>query len=163
MSPDDENGVSADQAGVIVKCPNCGQKNRLPYAQTDRTARCGKCHTTLTAPAVPVSVPSSDVFDAIVSKSSVPVLVDFWADWCGPCHMVAPEIVKVATKQAGQLLVVKVDTEALSDIAARYGIRSLPTMALFAGGREAGRVMGARPAQDILSFVTSTVASAVKK
>jgi thioredoxin 2 len=90
-----------------------------------------------------------------VSRAALPIVVDFWAPWCGPCHMVAPELAKVAKRHAGRLLVVKVNTDALPDLGERLGIRSLPTLAVFAGGREAGRISGARPASEIESFVTS--------
>jgi thioredoxin 2 len=105
-----------------------------------------------------VDVPSARLFDALVSQSAVPVVVDYWAPWCGPCRMVAPELQKVAARHAGQLLVVKVNTEALPDIAQRFGIQSIPTMALFKGGREVSRTVGARPAAGIEAFIAQTVA-----
>ncbi len=160
---DESKNVSADTSGLIVRCESCGQKNRLAHAQLDKDARCSKCHTPLPKPSTPVTIERTEEFDALISKSALPVFVDFWAEWCGPCHMVAPEVAKVAEKQAGQLVVAKVDTETLSDVAARFGIRSIPMMALFVGGREVGRITGARPAQDILAFITNTTASAVRK
>jgi thioredoxin 2 len=92
-------------------------------------------------------VTTTEQFDELVSDSPVPVLVDFWAAWCGPCRTVGPEIEKVARGTPGSLVVAKVDTEALPQIASRFGIRSIPTMILFRGGAEAKRVSGAMPAQ----------------
>jgi thioredoxin 2 len=98
-------------------------------------------------------VPSAAVFETLIAKSSLPVVVDFWAPWCGPCRMVAPEIEKVAGSAGGELLVVKVNTEALPNVGERYRIMSIPTMAVFHGGREVARTAGARPAADIQAFV----------
>ena len=89
----------------------------------------------------------------------MPVIVDYWAPWCGPCRMVAPELQKVAARQAGKALVVKVNTDELSDLGQRFGIRSIPTMAVFAGGKEVGRTSGARPAADIEAFLEQSAAS----
>jgi len=94
-----------------------------------------------------------------VASSSVPVVVDYWAPWCGPCRMVAPELQKVAARQAGKALVVKVNTDELSDLGQRFGIRSIPTMAVFTGGKEVGRTSGARPAADIEAFLEQSVAT----
>jgi thioredoxin 2 len=99
-------------------------------------------------------------FDEEVLASDVPVIVDYWAPWCGPCRMVAPELEKIAARQAGRLLIVKVNTDALTDLGARYGIRSIPTLAVFAGGREVARTAGARPAPEIEAFIANAVASA---
>jgi thioredoxin 2 len=145
--------VQLDVLGVVVACPSCGQKNRLKYDRLESPVRCGRCKHELTPPAVPVEVPDATAFDEAIAHASVPVVVDYWAPWCGPCRMVAPELDKVAARQAGRVVVLKVNTDALPDLGARFGIRSIPTMAVFAGGREVARTSGARPAADIEAFV----------
>lgn len=102
--------------------------------------------------AKPIEV-TTEEFDEKVVNASTPVLVDFWAPWCGPCRMVAPELQKVAASTAGKYLVVKVNTDAHPELGERFNIRSIPTMAVFAGGREVARTAGARPAADIEAFV----------
>ena len=144
--------ANLDDKGVIIPCVQCGQKNRLVYGRLGDAVRCAACKTMLSAPAEPIEVDSSAHFDALVGHASLPVIVDYWAPWCGPCRMVAPELQKVASRQAGRFLVVKVNTDELSDLGQRFGIRSIPTMAVFAAGREVGRTSGARPASDIEAF-----------
>ena len=141
-----------DPSGVIISCPNCGKKNRLAFARLGETLRCGQCKQELRAPAEPIEIPSAADFDRLVAQSPLPIVVDYWAPWCGPCRMVAPEIKKVAERQAGRFLVVKVNTEALPDLGARFGIRSIPTLAVFMEGKEVARTAGARPAPDIETF-----------
>ncbi len=154
------SALTLDDRGVIVACPGCGQKNRRGYDRLDAEMRCARCKATLAAAAEPIEVLSSEAFDRLVASSSIPVIVDYWAPWCGPCRMVAPELQKVAQRQAGRFLVVKVNTDELSDLGDRFGIRSIPTMAIFAGGREVARTAGARPAKDIEAFAEQAAARA---
>ena len=95
--------------------------------------------------------------DVIEASRQQPVVVDFWAPWCGPCHMMAPELESVARSAAGRYLVVKINTDAVPDLGERFSIRSIPTLAVFDRGREAGRTSGARPAADIEAFVQSSL------
>ena len=136
-----------------MACPSCGKKNRIAFDRIGRAARCAQCHVDLPAPAMPLEVSSSGQFDALVGQSPLPVLVDFWAAWCGPCRMVAPQIAEVARRHGGTLVVVKVDTDAVQDLAARLGIKSIPTLAVFAHGREAARTAGAMMPDNIEAFV----------
>src|SRR5438105_129765 len=145
--------VDLDDRGIVVSCASCGKKNRLAYERLGEAVRCGQCKQPLTAPGVPIELRSSADFDRLVAKSSLPVVVDYWAPWCGPCRMVAPELQKVAARQAGHMIVVKVNTDELSDLGQRFDIRSIPTLAVFAAGREAARSAGARPANEIEAFV----------
>jgi len=148
-----------DTKGIILTCPGCGQRNRVPFG---REAKCGKCGTTLGTTAEPVEIPSAEAFDALVRSTQEPVVVDFWAPWCGPCRVVAPELIKVAQANAGRWLVVKVNTEALPELGERFQIRSIPTMAVFMDGQEIARTAGARPAADIEDFVRQALARHVQ-
>ena len=145
--------LSSYDRGVLLKCPNCGQVNRQGYQHLNRTIRCAKCHTSLPTPAAPVDVASAAAFDALITQSPVPVLVDFWAPWCGPCHMMAPEVEKLAQQTTGSALIVKVDTEAVPELGERYGIRAIPTVAVFKNGEVVARESGARPAADLQALL----------
>jgi thioredoxin 2 len=146
--------IQMDEGGIVVACTACGKKNRLAYERLADPVRCGQCKQPLAAPATPIDVQTTADFDRLVAKASVPVVVDYWAPWCGPCRMVAPELQKVAARQAGRILVVKVNTDELSDLGQRSSVRSIPTLAVFANGREVARTTGARPAPEIEAFVT---------
>jgi thioredoxin 2 len=148
-----------DDRGIVTACPSCGQKNRLRFDRLADTVRCAKCKQTLQAPAAPLEIASAADFDRLVAQASLPIVVDYWAPWCGPCRMVAPELKKVAARQSGRALVVKVNTDELSDLGERFGIRSIPTLAVFAGGREVARTAGARPAEEIERFIEQAAAS----
>ena len=141
--------MTLDENGVLMACSSCGTTNRLHFAMLDKPTQCGKCKTVLPSPARPIDVPNATLFDAAVGRSSVPILVDFWAAWCGPCHMMAPEVDKVAERTAGRALILKVDTDAVAELGGRYGIRSIPTIVLFRGGKEATRASGVQPAASL--------------
>jgi thioredoxin 2 len=145
--------IQPDDRGLRIRCPACGQTNRLLYERLGHEFRCGHCKATLRQPDVPVEIQSAPDFAALISRSAVPVLADFWASWCGPCKMVAPELVKVAAAGAGRWLVTKVSTEELPELAAQFRIQSIPTLVLFRGGRETTRQSGALPAAAILRFI----------
>jgi thioredoxin 2 len=145
--------MTLDSKGVRVTCASCATTNRLPYNGLERSTRCAKCHADLPHPTEPIDVEGAEVFDAAVANSSVPVVVDFWAAWCGPCRMVAPEVKKVAEHLAGRALVLKVDTDANPELSSRFGIRSIPTIGVFHRGKEVTRAAGARPAAAIESMV----------
>src|SRR5579864_8386807 len=136
---------------MIIPCSSCSARNRLPAARLGEKARCAACKATLLPLAKPVALQNSQDFDEVIADSPEPVLVDFWAQWCGPCRAVAPELEQIARQRAGKVIVAKVDTDALPDVAARFGIRGIPTMILFRGGAEINRLSGAMPASAIAS------------
>ena len=145
--------MTLDHSGVRVVCPSCTTTNRILYNGLDRATRCAKCHTDLPHPSAPIDVSGTEAFDAAISHAAVPVVVDVWAAWCGPCRMLAPEIKKVAENLAGKSLVLKVDTDANPELSSRFAIRSIPTIGVFRHGREVTRVAGARPASAIEALV----------
>jgi thioredoxin 2 len=145
--------MKVDSRGVLVRCPSCGKTNRLQFAHLNRATRCAHCKTMLPPPAEPVEAPDVASFDAMLQQSPVPIVVDFWAPWCGPCRMMAPQLEIVARNMAGQALVVKVNTDAVPDLGERFRILSIPTLAVFRAGREISRVSGVRPAAEIESFI----------
>ncbi len=147
--------LASDTRGVLVGCAQCAQVNRLVYASLERETRCGRCQTPLSPPAVPIDVASAAVFDAMLATAPLPIVVDFWAPWCGPCRSMAPEIEKLARSTAGRWLVVKINTDAVTELGERYRIMSIPTVAVFRGGREVSRRAGAMPAPDIERFLAA--------
>ena len=118
----------------IRACKVCGQKNRVPGKHLADTGSCGKCKSPLPAADDPLEV-DREQFEEVVRDARVPVLVDFWAEWCGPCRMDAPEVARTAKEMAGRAVVVKVDTDKYPELAARYNVRGIPNFAVFSGGR----------------------------
>jgi thioredoxin 2 len=136
---------------VHVVCPQCGATNRLPQGRLADRPTCGKCKRPL-FDGHPVALTESD-FDRHISKSDIPIVVDFWAAWCGPCKMMAPQFERASKELGPSVRLAKLDTEAAQGIAARYGIRSIPTMIAFKGGREVARQSGAMDATSIVRWV----------
>jgi thioredoxin 2 len=133
-------------AAVLVDCKSCAKTNRVPVARLLDRAKCAACKAPLLPLARPIAVRNAADLDELLRDAKAPVLVDFWAPWCGPCRAVAPEVAKLAVEKQGRVIVAKVDTEANPELGARYGIRSIPTLVTFRGGREAKRVSGAMSA-----------------
>lgn len=119
---------------AIRVCKQCGQKNRVGAKHLSDTGRCGACKAALPPIDEPLQVDEA-LFDEIVRSSQVPILVDFWAEWCGPCHAAAPEVARTATDMAGRAIVLKVDTDQNKQLAARFNVRGIPNFAVFSGGK----------------------------
>lgn len=140
---------------TLTTCPSCGKRNRVPTAARG-TPRCGACKADL-----PWLVDADDTtFHDVADASRLPVLVDLWADWCGPCRMVAPVVERLATDLAGQLKVVKVDVDAAPQTAQRFNARSIPTLLLLRDGREVGRQVGVQPEATLRDWLTPHLTAA---
>jgi len=142
-------------ATVHVVCPQCCTTNRIPVASEGKVLNCGQCHQPLFGQAPP----SLDEvgFNAQLQKSQIPVVVDFWAPWCGPCRAMAPAFEQASRALQPQARCIKVNTEDQPTLAARYGIQSIPTLTIFSGGREVARCSGALPAAELERWVRSAI------
>ena len=135
---------------LLVRCPHCAAQNRVPAERAAESPQCGHCHQPLLA-GQPLEL-ADENFDAVVDASPVPVLVDFWAPWCGPCRAMAPAFEKASAQLAGRALLVKVNSDDNPELSARFGIRSIPTLIRLDRGHEVRRQSGAVPASAIVAM-----------
>ena len=146
----------ATTSTLHVVCPHCSTTNRVPEDRPSEAVACGRCGADLLA-AEPFAL-TDETFDKFVSRTELPVLVDFWADWCGPCQMMAPQFATAAARMP-QVRFAKVDTDANPQTSVRHRIRSIPTLMLFHRGEEVARVSGAMGATDLERWIRSQLAS----
>lgn len=142
---------------MIRTCRNCGKKNRIRAENLTDKVRCGACRTPLDPVAEPIEADAA-TFDEVVRSSKVPVLVDFWAEWCGPCHMAAPEVARLASEEAGRVIVLKVDTEKYPEIASRYGVRGIPNFVVLRNGQQVFQQAGVVPHTEMKRWLEAAAA-----
>lgn len=136
---------------MLIACAHCQATNRVPDARLAEEPVCGRCSQPLLS-GHPVELTDAS-FEAVTARTELPVVVDFWAAWCGPCRMMAPQFAQAARQLKGRVLFTKVDSDANPQVSARFAIRSIPTMVLLQGGRELQRVSGALQAPQITSWI----------
>ncbi|HWA31100.1 MAG TPA: thioredoxin TrxC [Rhizomicrobium sp.] len=141
--------------GLIIACPNCDARNRIPRGRDPLKGKCGQCGGPLFK-GVPLALTNAR-FDAHAAKSGLPLVVDFWAPWCGPCRSMAPTFEAAAREFEPRLRFGKVDTDAEPQLAARFGIRSIPTLIIFDHGTEKARVSGALPAAELRRWIDQAI------
>ncbi len=136
----------------LIRCPNCGRRNRVPAAAAG-TPRCGNCHRPL-----PWIVDASDdTFAELAESAKVPVVVDLWAPWCGPCRMVSPVLSELAAELAGRIKLVKVNVDESPQLQRRFGVQSIPTLLILRNGTEVARQVGAPPAASLRAWVNNAL------
>ena len=145
---------------MIRRCAGCLASNRIPPRHLADRGRCGRCKAEIPPLAEPIEAPDLATFDAVIREAPVPVLVDFWAAWCGPCRMVAPEVERTAEAVAGRALVVKVDTERLPALAARYRVSGIPCFAVFRGGAVVFQQAGAVRHAQLVRWIDAAASAA---
>lgn len=137
---------------MIRPCPKCHAKNRIPAQHLTDTGKCGSCKQAMPPVAQPIEADTS-IFNEVLNGAHAPVLVDFWAAWCGPCKMVAPEVAKTAKEMAGKAIVLKVDTEKHPDLAARYKVQGIPNFVILKNGKMIFQQAGAVRSEDMQKWL----------
>ena len=152
-APSPSSTTMSDNKTATVACPFCDTLNRVDLTRLEQHPKCGKCGKPILLDR-PIAI-SDAAFDKVTTDTTVPVVVDFYADWCGPCKIMAPLLDDVAHRRAGELLVVKLDTDRNPLTGQRFGIRGIPTLIAFRKGQEVGRRVGAVPPAELEAFLTS--------
>jgi thioredoxin 2 len=145
--------LETDVRGIIQPCPACGTANRIAYTRIGQQGRCGTCRSDLPLIAGPVDISGIETWSALVSQCPLPVVIDFWAQWCGPCRMMAPEFAKAAAQAAGEAVFVKVNTEDQPQITSQFRIAGIPAFALMKGGKLIAQTSGFMSASQLLSWM----------
>lgn len=148
-----------DSNNIIIKCDSCGTKNRIPQSRINAGPICGRCKARLKTGStrnIPLEI-SDQTFHTEVLENNVPVLMDCWAPWCGPCKMVAPVLDQLAYEYAGQIKITKLNVDNNPVTASQYGIQSIPTMLLFKNGKQVDKIVGAVPKPEIEKHIQAVL------
>jgi len=144
--------------GLVRACPSCGKKNRVLYSRLGSEAHCGSCGAAIPPPSEPLGIDQGSELDGLLRESALPVLVDFWAPWCGPCRMLSPTIDRLAEQFAGKVKVGKLNVDDSPDLASKYGIVNIPRVYIFKGGDQPQKmIVGLTSESNIVKEINSVL------